>query len=263
MKAVVGGPDRKLAAGDEEKALVGRLVVVCVQSVLPGRQHKASAGDADGVLPFQRVGGGVDHVAAAGDLQIVFGDDAVGGGVHGQRSAAVERQIGLRVDRAVGFGLAVAGEAARYDEAAVRNGRDENLVRTPDVDTGEIAVEDVHAVQHQLYLCVRRVYNDGAFRGAAADDVDALLGDREVFPVADGERFRPAQLRALVQIPLGEKLTRVDKAVACARRHRRGAERGKERREQAGDQHRREDLVFPFALFHELLPSFLLSMVPS
>ena len=164
-----------------------------------------AVGDADGVVGLDGHGRRGDGVGAAGDLQVVLTHDAVLRGGKGQGGVAVEHQVALGIDDAIGLVGAVEGPGD--GQGAVAADGDKDLVRGLHIDGGGVLVGYCKAVQHQLDLVVLvRLHIHGHVRGGAGEHIDPGFGDADILPIGNRKGHGARQIGALLQIPPGEHI---------------------------------------------------------
>ena len=205
VNAVVSDAHGEAAPADIDVAESVVVIVFRVESVGSRLDGEGTVGNADGVVGFDRLGRGGDLVGAACDLEIVLADNAIVGRVDSERACAVQGEVVLGEDDAVGLGVAVSGEFACDGERIVAGQGDKYLVSVLDVNAGRVGIGDRHAVQHDLHLVlVARVHNDGAVFRAAGDVIDAGFGDGDVLAGLQRELLCLAEVGILRKVSLGE-----------------------------------------------------------
>ena len=209
MDAVIADAHGKTAAADIDVAECVVVLVFRVESVGSGFDGECAVGNADGVVGFDCLGSGCDLVCAAGYFEVVLADNAVVGRVDGEGACAVEHDVVLGEDNAVGLCVAVSGECACDGEGIVPCQGDKHLVGVLHVDARSVGVGDGHAVENDLHLVlVARVNDDCRAFGAACDVIYARLGDGDIFARFQGELRCLAEVRRLGKIALGEEFVR-------------------------------------------------------
>ena len=207
MDAVVAGLDREGAAADKDVSHGIVILVFRVQAVRSGRQAEGAAGDPDGVVRFDGLGGRLDDIGPAGDFQVILADDPVVRGNDIQRGGSAQHQIVPGENDAVRIGASVRPEGSGDRERAVRGRGDEHLVRGNDIDAGEIGIGDGDPVQHQLdFVFVAGFHVYGHAGGGTVQHIGAGLGNPDIGSVADGDGFRVGGVGGLFQIPVREEI---------------------------------------------------------
>ena len=193
LDAVVARLDRMCSSGYVHRSDCVVILVLTVDAVLARLDCERSVGYCYGIVGLHGVLRAGDIVSSARDRKLILGGYAISiCGIDGQGPLAVQGQVGLREDRRVQIRVTIGGVLACDGEgiaAAVRR-RYKDLVRIHNVNGRLIAVFDRHAVQHQLDLGLRSIDRDRDILCGSADQIDALLRDRNILAVRQLDLLR-------------------------------------------------------------------------
>ena len=138
------------------------------------------------------------------DLQGVLARDAVVGiAGHGERAAARDDKVALRVQAGVRFFVVSGGEAvavviaAAVGKSAGRAVReiDEHICRFINIERAAVRTRDVGVLQHERHVRARRVDEHAPVRKRAGEHVHAAVRDGHIVGPGERDRRRVGQIR--------------------------------------------------------------------